>query len=81
MENQKIGLYFLLIATLLYSTKYIVAALGAANISNTWDQEELLRFLSHTPTSLNVLIYAAFSVGIIYMLVGYGLAFYKNEKK
>lgn len=79
MKKQIIGTIFILISSILYSAKYVSAAISGAN-SQTWGDEEFLRYLSYFPITFNVAIISSFIVGAIY--IGWGISdFLKEEKK
>ncbi|SDZ44520.1 hypothetical protein SAMN05421736_1137 [Evansella caseinilytica] len=79
MNNKKIiGAIFLLISTILYSTKYITAAIAGANDA-TWGTKDFTRYLSYTPNALTVFIYLSLLIGVIYFVWGL-LDFFKTKK-
>lgn len=67
MTKEIIGSVFILISAILYSTKFLVAAIVGAN-SKVWDKKEFAQFLSYTPNSLNICIYICLIVGVIYFV-------------
>ncbi|MGO1581561.1 hypothetical protein [Senegalia sp. (in: firmicutes)] len=74
-----IGTLFILISTILYSAKYISAAMLSIN-SGYWAKDEFKKVLSYTPTSLNISIYISFAIGII-LIIWYILGFLKKQIK
>jgi hypothetical protein len=69
MNKQIIGSIFLLMTTILYSTKYITAAIAGAD-NGTWVEEDFIRYLSYTPSIFNVFIFFTMLIGIIYFVGG-----------
>ncbi|MBU9674305.1 hypothetical protein KQ939_15065 [Planococcus sp. CP5-4] len=66
MNRRGTGTIFILIAAMLYSAKYISAAIfGSATTS--WDEELFDIFLSYTGTSLHALSIIALISGIVYI--------------
>ncbi|MFI8684725.1 hypothetical protein [Rossellomorea sp. NPDC077527] len=70
MNKQLIGSMFFLMTTILYSTKYIAAAIAGAD-SGTWSEEDFSFYVSFTPDIFNVLMYLTMGVGVIYFVWGF----------
>lgn len=73
-----IGSLFLLISAILYSTKYLSAAM--IGINSSWSKDDFVRMLSYTPTLLNFYIYISFILGIS-LLIWYVVDFYNKNNK
>lgn len=70
MNKQIIGSIFLLMTTILYSTKYITAAIAGAD-GGTWGEKDFVQYLSYTPSIFNVFIFFTMLIGIIYFAWGF----------
>lgn len=66
MNRRGTGTIFILVAAMLFSTKYISAAIFGSG-ATSWDQELFDIFLSYTGTSLHALSIVAFISGIVYI--------------
>ncbi|MGO1369411.1 hypothetical protein [Senegalia sp. (in: firmicutes)] len=73
------GSVFLLISAILYSTKYLSAAIAGIN-NNVWGEEDFIRMLSYTPIFLNFYIYISFILGIS-LLIWYVIDFYNKNNQ
>lgn len=71
-----IGSIFVLTASILFSTRYICAAIGATK-SNVWSDKDFGVFLSNTPLILLYLSIIALILGIIFI----GLEFKNSLSK
>ncbi|MGO1712035.1 MAG: hypothetical protein ACTH0B_00780 [Senegalia sp. (in: firmicutes)] len=71
------GSVFLLISAILYSTKYLSAAIAGIN-NDVWGEEYFIRMLSYTPNFLNFYIYISFILGIS-LLTWYMVDFYNQN--
>lgn len=69
MKKQILGSIFLLIASILYSAKYISAAISGVN-STMWGEEEFSQFLSFVPLPLNIAILTSLVIGLTYFVWG-----------
>lgn len=71
MYNVKgiIGSAFVIASSILCAAKYI-AATAVAVASGIWGKEEFTQALKFTPTLLNVAMYSALIVGIIFIIMG-----------
>ncbi|TYS89924.1 hypothetical protein [Rossellomorea aquimaris] len=69
MNKQIIGSIFFLMTTILYSTKYITAAIAGAD-NGAWGEKDFVLYLSFTPSIFNVFIYFTMLIGIIYFVWG-----------
>ncbi|WP_353097499.1 hypothetical protein [Tissierella praeacuta] len=76
MAKGIIGSISIFISAILYSTKYLSAAIAGIN-SNTWGKGEFLQYLSYTPNLLNTWIYISFIIGII-LLAWYSIDSFKK---
>lgn len=59
-----IGSSFLLISAILYSVRYICAAIGTST-SKVWSEKEFLIFLNNVPNTIFILSFVSFVLGIL----------------
>ncbi|MCP3027052.1 hypothetical protein [Halobacillus sp. A5] len=69
MNKTRVGVSFLLIATILYATRYICAAIGGIG-ATTWGSKEFAEELSHVPGNLMVLTIISLIAGIGFIVWG-----------
>lgn len=69
MKKQFLGSIFLLIASVLYSAKYIAAAVSGAN-SSIWSDQEFSQYLSYIPPQFNIAILTSLVIGLTYFIWG-----------
>ncbi|GEK88603.1 hypothetical protein AB4027_01825 [Alkalibacterium putridalgicola] len=62
-----IGSVFILASAILYSTKYLSAALISVN-SGSWGEDRFIQALTYTPDIFNLFIYLSFGAGILLIL-------------
>ncbi len=67
---------FLLISTLLFSTRYICAAIGASK-DNTWSVDVFNVYLTNVPVILLILSVISLLIGLLFM----AWSFIENKKK
>lgn len=78
MKKQIIGTIFILISSILYSTKHLSAAISGAD-SQLWGEQEYIQYLSYVPNTFNIAIFASLIIGIIYF--AWGIFDFLKEKK
>ena len=66
MNKRGAGVSFIAISALLFSTKYITAAIFGSNVVS-WDKELFQAMLSYTGSPLNTLSIVALVIGIGYV--------------
>jgi len=69
MNMRGTGVIFILISAILFSTRYISAALFSTGIS-TWNMELFQSMLGYTGNMLLILSIISLVVGIIYLTLG-----------
>jgi len=69
MNRRGTGVIFILISAILFSTRYISAALFSTGIS-TWNMELFQSMLGYTGNMLLILSIISLVVGIIYLTLG-----------
>lgn len=70
MHKQLIGSIFFLISGILYSTKYISAAITGAS-STVWNEEEYIFYLSLIPNEITIVLYFSLFIGVVYFVWGF----------
>lgn len=68
MNRRGTGTIFCLISAILFSTRYISAAIFSSNVSS-WDAELFSHMLSYVGNTLTTLSIVSLVVGIAYLLV------------
>ncbi|EGA90939.1 hypothetical protein GPDM_02315 [Planococcus donghaensis MPA1U2] len=66
MNKRGTGISFIAIAALLFSTKYIAAAIFGSNITS-WDEELFKSMLSYIGRPLSTMSFLALLIGISYI--------------
>lgn len=66
MNKRGAGVFFILISAILFSAKYISAAIFGSGVTS-WDNELFQSMLSYIGTPLNTLSFLALLIGIVYI--------------
>ncbi|MDQ0300535.1 ABC-type amino acid transport system permease subunit [Salibacterium salarium] len=69
MNKTRTGLSFLLMATILYATRFIAGAIGGIG-ATSWNDKEFARAMSFIPNSLMVVTIIALALGIVFFAWG-----------
>ncbi|WP_217589745.1 hypothetical protein [Lentibacillus saliphilus] len=70
MDKTKLSVYFFLMATILYATRFISASIGLTT-SKVWSEDEFVSYLSDIPDSLMFVTLTTLGIGLI--LFGWGV--------
>lgn len=70
MNKTHIGMFFLLIASILYATRFIAGAMGAIGATE-WGKDVFARYMSYIPNGLMITTVTALILGIIFFIWGF----------
>lgn len=68
MNRRGTGAMFCLISAILYSTRYISAAIFGSNVSS-WDEELFSNMLSYVGGTLTTLSVISLVIGVVYLIL------------
>lgn len=67
MNKIKIGIYFFIITSILYATRFICGAIGGIG-GTEWGKDEFARQLSYVPNGLMIATIIALILGIVFFV-------------
>lgn len=70
MNKTHIGIYFLIMASILYATSFICGAIGAIG-ATTWSKEDFANYMSYIPNGLMIANVTALIIGIFFFIWGF----------
>ncbi|WP_249872890.1 hypothetical protein [Oceanobacillus saliphilus] len=70
MNKINIGIYFFIITSILYATRFICGAIGGIG-GTEWGKDEFARQLSYVPNGLMIATIIALILGIVFFVWGF----------